>query len=196
MRDSDPASRQETVPRGCSHQERQHIASAWIDGKEGDVKGNAMRYIIGLSLLAIFVAALGALVATSAYSGDAGLGKISMIVLGGLGGIIGWIVTHYVAKPIQQIDATRREAIDVAEAYARTSTWPVRLYCRWRGYNLEHATRMMFRLGQIAGDERFSDRHRQNHLDYLYACLNAHHHLTSERVARVKQMAAAMEQSS
>jgi hypothetical protein len=188
------------------------------------VKGNAMRYIIGLSLLAIFVAALGALVATAAYSGDAGLGKISMIVLGGLGGIIGWIVTHYVAKPIQQIDATRREAIDVAEArtfmrnassddirdareaignagtalrsYARASTWPVRLYCRWRGYNLEHATRMMFRLGQIAGDERFSDSHRQNHLDYLYVCLNAHHHLTSERIARVKQMAAAMEQSS
>jgi hypothetical protein len=183
------------------------------------MKGNAMRYIVGLLLLVLAVASLGALVATAICSGATGLGKVSNLILGGFSGLIVWIIANYVGKPILRIEAKRREAIDVAEgraflrsdddqhvpeaktsignvgatlrSYARTSSSPVLLYCRLLGYDLDGAARAMYRLERMSGEYLIGDDPRTDTLDWLHVCLNAYAHLSPKRVDELRQLAAA-----
>jgi hypothetical protein len=185
------------------------------------MKGKAMRYIVGLLLLVLAVAFLGALVATAICSGATGFGKVSNLILGGLGGLIVWIIANYVGKPILRIEAKRREAIDVAEgiaylrsdddqyvreaitaignvgatlrSYARTPFSPVLLYCRLLGYDLDGAARAMYGLARISGEYLIGDDPRKDTLDWLHVCLNAYAHLSTKRVYELRRLAAAAE---
>jgi uncharacterized membrane protein YeaQ/YmgE (transglycosylase-associated protein family) len=181
-------------------------------------RGRDVRYIIGVILLTIPIAFLGAVVGTAAYSGDSGLGKLSTLILGVIGALVTWIVASFVGIPILEIEAERRRAIQVAEAnafigtasvdhvrnaklavaevgttlraYARTSSRLVRLYCQWCGYDLEQAARTMFAMRKMIGLARYGEAIRNYPCDYLYICLNACSHLSRERIAEVKQMIA------
>jgi hypothetical protein len=62
-----------------------------------------VRYIIGVILLTIPIAFLGAVVGTAAYSGDSGLGKLSTLILGVIGALVTWIVASFVGIPILEI---------------------------------------------------------------------------------------------
>jgi len=57
-------------------------------------------------------------VATAAYSGDTGRGKISMFLLGAIGALITWIAVNHIGKRILELETEHRRAIQVAEANA------------------------------------------------------------------------------
>jgi hypothetical protein len=143
--------------------------------------------------------------------------NIGALFAGGISGILGWVATHSIAKPISHINELRLQALQLAErnAYLRTTASKERiqaarlamqdvavgmrvfararhgvanLYFRFRAYDLETSARCLSGLMQMVGDDSFKDEHRRDNLDAIYYCLNADKHLTNTRRREIKLM--------
>jgi hypothetical protein len=137
------------------------------------------------------------------------------VLLAAMGGVLVWLITNWVGKPIVDIRDRRIKALQAAEQNAyvgygvnnervieakgalseaasglrsisRGYGWPVRLYCRLAGYDLEGAADWLIFLHNKAGELGWADERRQIVLDAIYVLLRAHHHLSPERIDKVR----------
>jgi hypothetical protein len=138
------------------------------------------------------------------------------ILLGAIGGVLAWFVTNWVGKPVVDVRDKRIKALQAAEQNAhvggaasdervvaaraslneaasalrsisRGHGWPVRLYCRLARYDLEAAASWLITLHNMAGEISYDDKaRRQIALDATYMFLQAHQHLSRERIDEIK----------
>src|SRR5215468_5449930 len=109
------------------------------------------------------------------------------ILLGAIGAVLVWFITNWVGKPIVDVRDKRIKALQAAEqnAYVGASAgnkriteasaalseaasglrsisrghgWPVRLYCRFAGYDLEEAASWLITLHNWTGEFGYDDK--------------------------------------
>jgi hypothetical protein len=127
-----------------------------------------------------------------------------------------WFITIWIGKPIVDVRDKRIKALQAAEQNAHVGLgaskerilearaalneaasglrsisrgygWPVRLYCRFAGYDLEEAASWLITLHNQAGEHGYDDKaRRQTALDAIYILLRAHQHLSRERIDEIK----------
>jgi hypothetical protein len=134
-------------------------------------------------------------------------------LLGAIRVVLAWFITNWVGKPIVDVRDKRIDALKAAEQNAyvgygservkearaalneaasalrsisRGHGWPVRLYCRFRRYDLEGAANQLIRLHNMTGEFGHDDKSRQVALDAIYLFLRAHQHLSRERIDEIK----------
>jgi hypothetical protein len=97
-----------------------------------------------------------------------------------------------------RVSAVKSILLDIStelRTHARGQWWPVRLYCRLAGYNLDEAALAINGLQVMAGSMRFDDSTRMNNLNLVYMYLNAHRHLSADQIAELKRLVAECKQS-
>src|SRR5262245_64072347 len=137
------------------------------------------------------------------------------ILLGAIGGVLVWFITNWVGKPIVDVRDKRIKALQAVEQNAhvgyaasnerikdartalneaasglrsisRGHGWPVRLYCRLARYDLEAAASWLITLHNMTGEIGGDDERRQLIVDAIHIFLRAHHHLSRERIDKIK----------
>jgi len=144
-------------------------------------------------------------------------GQVLTVILSGAAGVLAWFATNWIGKPIVDARDKRLKALQAAEQNAWVTSaasaerieaaraalndaaitlrsisrghWPVRLYCRFVGYDLEAAAYELDDLGLMTSFPSPSsyDKRRQFDLDAIHVFLRAHPHLTRERVDEIKR---------
>jgi len=137
------------------------------------------------------------------------------VLLGAIGGVLVWIITNWVGKPIVDVRDKRIKALQAAvqnahvgytasdkrivdaraalseaasslRSISRGHGWPVRLYCRFARYDLEAAANCLIALHNWTGSPQ-DDEPRQIALDAIHMFLRAHQqHLSRERIDEIK----------
>jgi hypothetical protein len=138
------------------------------------------------------------------------------ILVGAIGAVLVWFVTNWVGKPIIDVRDKRIKALQAAEQNSRVGYGAsdervrearaalgeaasalrsisrghgrlVRLYCRLAGYDLETASSWLVTLHNMAGEIRYDDEERREiAVVAIYIFLRAHHHLSRDRINKVK----------
>jgi hypothetical protein len=137
------------------------------------------------------------------------------ILVGAIGAVLAWFITNWIGKPIIDVRDKRIKALHAADQHAhvwftasierimearaalneaasglrsvsRGHGWPVRLYCRLAGYDLEAAADWLITLRNWAGVNGVYEEPRQVAVDAIHIFLRAHHHLSRERIDEVK----------
>jgi hypothetical protein len=134
--------------------------------------------------------------------------------IAGVAGVLAWLATNWVGKPISDARHARIKALQVAEdnahvgsaagearitearaalrdavstlrSIARGQPWPVPLYSRFFRYDLETAASALIELHNMAG-EPYGDERRHLVRDAVYVVLGAHKHLSAERINEIR----------
>jgi len=137
------------------------------------------------------------------------------ILSAAIGAVLVWVITNWVGKPIVDVrdkcikalqaaeqnahvgfPASKERIIEAREALneaasalrsiSRGHGWPVRLYCRFAGYDQEAAANQLVSLHNMTGEFVGDDKARQTALDAIYILLQAHQHLSRERIAEIR----------
>ena len=131
-----------------------------------------------------------------------------------VGGVLAWLATNWVGKPIVDARDKRLKALQAAEqntyvgdtasderrVVARAALneaasalrsisrgqWPVRLYCCFARYDLEAAAAAIVHLHNMTG-LNFDNEARAFFRDAVYVFLRAHRHLSRERVDKINK---------
>jgi hypothetical protein len=144
--------------------------------------------------------------------------QIWSILSGAIGGVLAWLATDWIRKPISDARDKRIKALQAAEgnahvggaataeritaaraalngaasalrSIARGHPWPVRVYCWFFRYDLEAAAFALISLHNMTGHSEYDRARRQLVLDAVHLFLGAHRHLSAERIDEIKKQA-------
>ena len=141
--------------------------------------------------------------------------QVVTVILSAAAGVLAWLATNWVGKPIVDARDKRLKALQAAEqntfvgggasderrGAARAALneaasalrsisrgqWQVRLYCWIARYDLEAAAAALIHLHNITGHEYFNNEARSLVRDAVYVFLHAHQHLSRKRVDEIKR---------
>lgn len=132
------------------------------------------------------------------------------------GSLLAWLAFNWIGKPVLDVRSKRLETLQVIElhgytgygsseanvnaskaalsdiamylrSFARAQPWTARLYCRVLHYDMEFAASAIIGLADLVGENLpAGSTTRRDNVDAVYMALNAHQHMTPERIQTIK----------